>query len=615
MAFLISLFLLLPSLHQENKVQINTMVEEVTIYRDGAQMVHRASVQLQDGRNEITFTGLSSSLQEQSLRLRSESDIILISMNPQVNYLTDPILSEQIDSLNAVVSKLEIENRQLDAQMNVKNRQIALLTANQNLTGSNQRLSLQELQDALNFYNEALSGIEEEIIQIESRKNEIESALSKIRTQLSQLSRTESRGFYEAVAVIESNRNQSVTFEISYITQRASWFPSYDIRYTSNDKPLELTYIANVTQTTGIKWDNVDLSISSATPQRSSTLPELSTWYLDFIQTGIARILDTSNLPTAGELGISQVQGYVHDAETGERLPVVNVLSPQANVGSPSNRDGYYSFRIPPGAKTLRATLVGYRAVEIPITSTRMDIMLTPDIVGLDDIVVSGYGVPIDQKVMLEAQPVGSSRIDDQLTFSYKVDSPYVIESGSSRTSIRFHSEEVNAEFVHKSIPKLEESAFLIAQIPDWENLNILSGQASLYLNNAYMGRTTLRTDAIGDTLAISVGRDENILVSRRSVREFSSRNFFGNRVRQNYLYEITLRNTGTQIIKLNIQDQMPVSANSDIKVEAQQLSGADYNSTTGVLNWSLTLEPNQSETIQFGYQIEYPRGRRINLR
>ncbi|KPP94639.1 MAG: SusC family TonB-dependent receptor [Bacteroidetes bacterium HLUCCA01] len=90
------------------------------------------------------------------------------------------------------------------------------------------------------------------------------------------------------------------------------------------------------------------------------------------------------------------VSGTVTDAETGEPLPGVNVAIPSLNRGDVTDLDGRYAFQLASGDYELVATYVGYQRFTQPLTiangNVTVDIQLEADVVGLDQVVVVGYG-------------------------------------------------------------------------------------------------------------------------------------------------------------------------------------------------------------------------------
>lgn len=119
-------------------------------------------------------------------------------------------------------------------------------------------------------------------------------------------------------------------------------------------------------------------------------------------------------------LGFAQtgsITGVVTDANSGETLPVVNVVLVELNRGNPTNIDGRYTIsNIPAGTYTMRASLVGYTRFQAQVTigagQTVQNIAMRPDVIGLDDIVVSGYGVVTKREITGSISQISSRDIE-----------------------------------------------------------------------------------------------------------------------------------------------------------------------------------------------------------
>ena len=78
---------------------------------------------------------------------------------------------------------------------------------------------------------------------------------------------------------VEASEETDLELDFLYGVTGASWEPLYDIRLV--EKRVSLTYLANIRQQTGEDWPAVSLSLSTARPAVSSTIPELQPWYVD----------------------------------------------------------------------------------------------------------------------------------------------------------------------------------------------------------------------------------------------------------------------------------------------------------------------------------------------
>jgi uncharacterized protein (TIGR02231 family) len=116
------------------------------------------------------------------------------------------------------------------------------------------------------------------------------------------------------------------------------------------------------------------------------------------------------------------------------------------------------------------------------------------------------------------------------------------------------------------------------------------------------------------DTLNISLGRDESIMVKRTRMRDFEEKKFFGTKRKEQRVWEISLKNTKKEKVTLQVQDQIPVSSNEAIQIEAQDLGGATYDKEKGILTWNITLQPNESKKLTFKYTVEYPKNKMVEI-
>ncbi len=88
------------------------------------------------------------------------------------------------------------------------------------------------------------------------------------------------------------------------------------------------------------------------------------------------------------------VSGTVTSAEDGEPIPGASVAVRGTTIGTVTDIDGFYSINVPAEESVLRFSFVGMLSREIMVGDQRtIDVELEPDIVGLDEVVVTGYGV------------------------------------------------------------------------------------------------------------------------------------------------------------------------------------------------------------------------------
>jgi uncharacterized protein (TIGR02231 family) len=192
---------------------------------------------------------------------------------------------------------------------------------------------------------------------------------------------------------------------------------------------------------------------------------------------------------------------------------------------------------------------------------------------------------------------------------AYALDVPFTIPSDGRDHLISIKEAQAPAKYLYKSVPKLDKDAFLIARLPDWSDLNLLSGNTSIYYQGAFKGQAFLDADLAVDTLEISLGRDQSIVVERKANKEIDDKRFLGNKTRQAVGWDITVRNNKNSPIKIEVFDQFPLSELESIEVERISSTGAQLDEKTGELKWTLEIPASKSEKVAFSYGVKYPTG------
>ncbi|NJO92443.1 MAG: DUF4139 domain-containing protein, partial [Chloroflexia bacterium] len=190
---------------------------------------------------------------------------------------------------------------------------------------------------------------------------------------------------------------------------------------------------------------------------------------------------------------------------------------------------------------------------------------------------------------------------------SFKLKTKYSIPSSGKNYSADLIDYKIPATYKYSCVPKIEEAAFLMAQIANWEQYNLLSGEVNLFFEGTFVGKSMLDVTSPEDTLLFSLGRDKNVIVKREKIDEFNKNQLLGNKKVEMFAWEISVRNNKQQEIDLTIEDQVPVTNSREIDVKYIDLGGAEKEKNTGIVNWQLKLKPSENKKIGFRYEVRYP--------
>lgn len=179
---------------------------------------------------------------------------------------------------------------------------------------------------------------------------------------------------------------------------------------------------------------------------------------------------------------------------------------------------------------------------------------------------------------------------------------------------VEVKSESIAAKYQYFAVPKLDRDAFLTALFTDWQDLNLMPGEASLYFEGAYLGKSLIDPAASQDTMSISLGRDKNVQIKREKLKTFSKKQFLGNDITQSREYEITVTNNKRQAIEITLLDQIPVSTQKQLEVIKTEYKGGSLDEQTGQITWNERIEARKTTTLKLAYAVKHPKGMVVYL-
>jgi uncharacterized protein (TIGR02231 family) len=217
-------------------------------------------------------------------------------------------------------------------------------------------------------------------------------------------------------------------------------------------------------------------------------------------------------------------------------------------------------------------------------------------------------------------KPISSSKIEfveveiSELSAEFDIKINYTIPADSKPYIVDVTEYKLPATYQHYSAPKLVRDAFLLARITGWEDLDLVEGPANIYYAGTYVGQSFIETRSADDTLDLSLGRDNKVLVTRTKIKEFSTRKIIGNTTKETFAYEMLVKNNRKTPIQIEIIDQLPISTQSDILVDVIETSKGEFDSKTGKYTWKQSLQPGEVRKIEFSFSVKYPKNSKPNL-
>lgn len=603
---------------------VSTQISQVRVYEAGAQVTRAVETRLEEGVSELKLEGLPEKLQPNNIQVKGTGNFTLLSIKHQINYLDEQKQQDIVKELQARIEKLSQGVTNQQGHLEVLRMEREMLMQNKSIGGQNTGLQVEELKQATAYFRERLTDIKTRELDLNRSIQTDNDTIRSIQRQINQFNAKKAEPTSEIFIKLKAPVANTANLEVTYMVDAAGWYPTYDIRVDEITKPLNLVYKANVYQSSGEDWKDVKLIISSGNPSEGNVKRDLATWYLDF-----------NSYPQIYKQGsgynpsIRQVRGRVLDMQTGEPLIGVNVQVLNTSIAATTNMDGYYQITIPAGGQTLQYNNIGYQARSVTISSSNMDAVLSPETAQLDEVqIASGRAITTESIQMMPSYSGGSSaytynwnpsapvQVNLQPTqVDFEIDEKYSIPSDGQSYTVGIDEFELKSSYAHYATPKIEKDVFLVANVTGWEDLNLLEGEANVFYEGAFVGITNLNPRQTDDTLAISLGRDKNVVVERTKRKDYRKNQFIGSNRKVYIAWELTVRNNKAQPINLYIDDQIPVSRTKEIEVELDELDEAGkLNEQTGFIHWKLSVAPREQQKHNFAYSVKYPKNRTVIL-
>ena len=508
--FLLNLLIIssLALFSQENNMLAAEKIQEITVFRNLAEIKSTVNLNLNAGLNTVIIDNLPKSILKNSIQVSADAGIRIVQLTPIADYKRAALQTQAGVKITDSITNYQDQLSTLNIKKYSLEQELEILLANKNLTNKTDLAG--EIEDLTAIYKSRIPGIKEEIYRIDKKIKSILNTINQLEKTLANMSNT--NDYCSLKISLMANENASKNLRLNYLVNDAGWNPIYDLRVANITAPIFIQQKAIVFQNTGIDWEQVKITLSTGNPMDNGILPNLNPLYSDIYSNQRTKSLD---------------------------------MIEKASV-------------------------------------TQM--AMAPSVI----------------------------ETENQLANSYEITTLTSVASSQENKVIEIKSDTLAVLYQYMAVPKLDPHAYLISRIPNWNNLNLLAGNASVYFEDAYVGETFLNTMQFDDTLQVSLGKDPNILVERIKVKEFSSHTLLSGYQTASLNFNIKVLNKKKTAINLTIEDQAPISKNKSIEVKLHSLDGK-YDIETGKLTWKLNLNPSEQKVWSFGYELKYPKNKMIS--
>jgi uncharacterized protein (TIGR02231 family) len=519
---------------------VQSEIVAVTVYADRALVTRRGVVSLTGIERELVITPVPVTLESESVRVSGNGTVgvRLLGVSSDRIYTTEPV-AERVAHLTRQIQQLEAEKRHLQAQIDALALQSRFIEGLREKTEepfsqslSRKNLSLSETLDFLNFLGSQYSEYAIGSGECKAQQQELDKQLQALYTSLQKIQTPHPKESLSLVVPVEVAGEGEFELEVSYLVNRASWTPLYDLRFSTTSDIVHLSYLAEITQSSGEDWIGASLTLSTAKPGLGTLPPKLQPWYIDSLRPQIAR----------------------------QRFAAHPPLLPS----------------IPP-----------------PPAAARADIQEEEE---------------VTEDSFIAAESVTAEVWKEGSVVTFKLNGGGNIPSDGAPHKTTIFNDDYPCKFDYAAMPRLVSFAYLQANVKNSPNgATLLPGKANIFRNNVFIGATRLDNIAPGQEFKLNLGIDEGLKIERDLVERLVDKKLIGNQRRINYSYRLIITNLLDKAANLQVTEQLPVSRNEQIKVRLIRSNPQIQLGEMGVLEWQLTLAPQERREIYYQFNVEHP--------
>ncbi len=547
---------------------IKSTITEVTVYAQGAQVKRKASYSIKSGITKVIIDGVSPTIDPNSLQvIASGSNVIIIDSKYSLFYPKPeevkldglPLkVRQDISKLNDSIKNINYELQQIQDDIDVYTATKNILQNNGAMKGQGKvNDSIQLLKQAIEYYTLKMGEITKKLTMLNKQradKNEVKQGMAERLNNLrnfqsdAQLNPKPKGPSHRITVTLSSKEASSGKMIISYLVSQAGWTPLYDMKADVAKANINMNYKAQVFQSSGEDWDDIQLNISTNNPYQNKTLPTMHPWYIDYNN---------------------------YQLKEKDRSEKKKSLEINRNVN-------YYD--------------------NAPATQAEEVLM--------DAVYTNNNGVAYNALTSANFTTV----VDHMISAEFQIDLPYSIKSNSEQHMVLIKNINIPASYRYYTIPKLDQQAYLIAELTDLADLQLVPAQANIFFDGTYIGETYLNPSQLDDTINFSLGKDPNIIVRRTLMKNECKEKIVGSMKERTMSYNIEMRNLKSTPIEIIVLDQIPITTNPEIEISALDLDKGKLNEKTGKIEWTITLKPKENKNLNFKYRVKHNKDMQLFL-
>jgi uncharacterized protein (TIGR02231 family) len=535
---------------------VKSTLTEVTVYSQGAQLHHKANFNVKVGVTEIIIEGISPYIDPRSIQVKATGNIVILDSKYSTFYPQPTAVS--VDGIPLKIKKdiklLEDSLKTLGFDIQEIQDEIDVLNATKNILSNNGVIRGQgKVNDSLNLLKQAVDYYSLKMVELNKKLL----ALNKRKQDRME----KKRGMDERLQAYRNYENNG-----NYNPQE-------------NLKPIP----------------RVTITVSS----KELVTGKLNLSYV-VSNAGWTPYYDLRSEASTGKLNLTyKAQVYQNTGLDWNEVKLnISTNNPRANKTKPELNPWYIDY-------------TAYR--QVTEKKSKMEYLTETTVIPQ---AAFNQGFTLNEDVFKDAMTADqfTTVVHHLIAAEFKIDLPYNIKSNNEQHMVLIKQAELDTKFKYYSVPKMDPGVYLVAQMTKLDELQLVPAKANIYFDGSYIGETYIDPTTMDDTLNLSLGKDPNIVVKRTLLKKDSKEKIIGEKKERTFAYQIEVLNLKSTAIELVIQDQLPITQNADITIEATELSRGKLDETSGLIEWTMNLKGKETKKFDFNFKVKHAKDKIINI-
>lgn len=537
------------------KENIKSTITDVTVYTSGAQVTRKANYTVKPGITEIIIDGVCPTIDPKSLQVKGSGNLIILDSKYSL-YYPEPETAKEVQGVPLKIQKdirlLQDSIGLVANDLQEIQDELDVLYATKNILSNNGAIRGQgKVNDSIQLLKQTLEYYATKMLEISKQ-------ITKLNRRKTQLNSQKS--------LMQSRLDDLYNYQSTANNVKKPTGPIHRITVTVSSKEIVTGKLALSYLVSGAGW-----------------IP----------------LYDLRSEMASGKVNLNyKAQVYQNSGSDWKDVKLtISTNNPYQNKIKPELHPwyiDYYSARPAPG--TLNSN--GYMAPT------------TKQIEYKKNATDNNEDVDFEKEAMTSAS--FTQVVDQLISAEFRIDLQYSIASNNEKHMVLISNTDLTANYKYYTVPKIDASVYLVAQISKLDELQLVPARANIFFDGSYIGETYIDPTSMEDTLSLSLGKDPNIVVKRTLLKKDSKERIIANQKEKTNSFQIEIKNNKSTNVTVIVQDQIPVTQNASIQIEATEIGKAKLDEVTGLLEWEVSLKPKESKILKFIYKVKFDKDKTL---